>query len=765
MRKLLLLIVFTIACLGQQLLAQLEVIGSEEYGRVFNINYDLNVENRLYALTLGNHIVVSNDNGLNWELLYSHPEPGTGLKALRILEDNTLSFYTNYGLEDALYILDPATLNILKKFTLPVPQDSEKEWIAAYSIYESNTNTALIYQGYSIGFGNYAKVYYTTNGGNSWKEVYYNVNYDEVFPNNVAISPDDPEKLFISRGNGPTDVDGGLFISLDAGTTWEEKFTGNTFDPIAFNPTNPHEILVGTSIGYDEQEQNLYRSTDGGITWNSIPIAWTNQTLDNITAIVFNPTDPNNIMVLDENEIVITYDNFATHEIIVYPEVDTHSYYYGLSASYNPFQGNEIFINADYHALFSTDGGETLTWSKNPYFATTGTVCLASGAEDHLYYGVQFGFVHRDLATGIDTPHDIKPLDYMSNSPGMTVFADPSMVGRVYSFTTSFMGSDLFVSNDHGTTTLPILNLFANNFHCVATDPVNPDIVWAAFSSFGENVELYKIDFSNPDAIISNLITLPDYDIVTGILIDETNPDNMLISLGTSVYESDNGGASWKSMSLGLEELVPYEDLILQLNRNPMNDDQFTIATNKGIFTSTDHTMHWSKIYDSIVFNLSHSSVSDQHIVAVIHNSNMSTFKIIVSNNGGSTWHEIAGQDLLYVAASTSAIGFNESMAEVYIGTYDLGLVKYSIDMNTVGFDEKPEKAGEIAVYPNPTAGELNISSEQEILSVEIFNLAGQKVCSTVNTRGLNISQLDDGAYFCRIHTADGNTTVVKIMK
>lgn len=765
MKKLLTLIIAIICFQGQQAFAQLEVVGSKEYGRVFDINYDLNIKNRLYAITLGNHIVVSNDNGISWEVLYAHPEKGTTLKTLRILKGNKLSFYTNNGLQgDALYILDISTLTIDKKFVLPIPEGAEQNWIASYSIYENNTDIALIHQGFKKLLDNFAKVYYTHDGGITWREVYYNLLSDQVFPNNVAISPTDFNKLFIARGNGPSGINGGLLISVDAGNSWEEKIPGNTYDPIAFNPVNPDDILVGTGIGFGTGVENLYRSLDGGSTWNIIPNTWTNETLNNITAIKFNPTDPTNIIVLEENEIAITHDNFNTVLNFVYPVNDTHSYYYGLTAAYNPFNGNEIFINGNYHVLFSTNGGETLTWSKNPYFVTSGNVSLT---ENHLYYGVQFGYVHRDLTTGIETPVEIKPLDYMSNSPFITVYSDESIPGRIYSFKQSFMGSDVYMSNDHGATKKLILSMFASTFNCVETDPSNHDIIWAAFSSFGANVEVYKIDISDLNNIVSTLITMPNVDLVTGIIIDNVDSDKVRIAQGTSIYESTNGGVTWTSTSTGLEELIPLNDLILHLTQNPLNKEQFTIATNKGIFTSINGGATWTKIYNSLIHNLSHSSVTDGQIVATSHTSANSTFKVIYSKDGGINWNEITNENLLYVGSMASAFRFVGKIAEVYIGTFDIGLVKYAIDMNasSAGIDEKPTTADEIMVYPNPTTGDLNFRTNDVILSIEIFSMTGQRVFNALNTFRINISHLDDGVYYCKILTGDGKSTVVKVIK
>ena len=58
-------------CFSSLLQAQFETIGSDEYGRIFGINYDRITENKLYANTLANHILTSDDNGQTWSVFYA----------------------------------------------------------------------------------------------------------------------------------------------------------------------------------------------------------------------------------------------------------------------------------------------------------------------------------------------------------------------------------------------------------------------------------------------------------------------------------------------------------------------------------------------------------------------------------------------------------------------------------------------------------------------------------------------------------------------
>lgn len=748
--------------------AQTEIIGSVEYGRIFNINYDPLIENKAYALTLGNHIVVTENNGESWELLYSFPEKRAMLNDLKILGNDKLSFFsTSSPQTNALYILDIESLEILNKMILPVPLGSDEEWIENFSIYEQNTDIALVQQGFKIGLQGYAKVYYTINGGQDWSEVYYNETHNSVFPNNIAISPADPQKLFIARGNGPNDVDGGLFVSIDAGTNWEEKLPGITLDPIAFNPENSNEILLGSSIGFGIHDEYLYKSTDGGATWDEVLVDWTDETLNNIIAIVYNPQDTNHIIVLEENEIVLTRDGFQSVENFVYPVDNTHSYYYGLSASFNPFNQNELFINGNYHALFSNDGGETVSWNKNRFFATTGSVCVTSGEESHLYYGVQFGYVHRNLSNGLEAPYEVMPLDYMSNNPGISYFADNNIPGRIYSLSKSFMGASLYMSNNHGLDKIQIYSIFASHLHCIATDPSNPDIAWASFSNFGEEPQVIKIDFSNPEDIISSPINLPETDLVNGIIFDPQNPQTIYMAVGAKMYKSANGGDTWESISNGLDELVQFQDLILDLSINPMNANQFSIATNKGIFTSTDAGQSWSRIYNSLVYTIAHSDFNDKLIVSTIHASNISSFGIVYSKDGGTTWNTIKDEDMLFVESSASAILFKEDTAVVYIGSYDLGLVSLQINLNTtdIHYEIPDAPANTISAYPNPAIDYFNFITTDKLKSVEVFNTSGQNVLHADYTTSINVGHLPEGIYFCKVISVTGESFIVKMVK
>src|SRR5690606_32804737 len=100
----------------------------------------------------------------------------------------------------------------------------------------------------------------------------------------------------------------------------------------------------------------------------------------------------------------------------------------------------------------------------------------------------------------------------------------------------------------------------------------------------------------------------------------------------------------------------------------------------------------------------------------------------------------------------------------VYFHVQDLGLVKYTLDLTTLGNNGFNNQISEVTIYPNPTTGILNFNSKSEIQNVVLFDLSGRKI-SEFNSSQINISSLPKGIYLVKISTKDGKTTTKKVVK
>jgi len=87
---------------------------------------------------------------------------------------------------------------------------------------------------------------------------------------------------------------------------------------------------------------------------------------------------------------------------------------------------------------------------------------------------------------------------------------------------------------------------------------------------------------------------------------------------------------------------------------------------------------------------------------------------------------------------------------------------------SAVGIEDNNSVAEAVAVYPNPTYGEVKISgNDVEISSVEIYNLQGQMVKSQATTGNeviLQINEVPAGVYFIKVYTTNG-MVVQKLIK
>ncbi len=754
-----------------QLNAQMQFEASEDYGQIFDVTFDPNHEDVIYARTVTNHIVKSINKGADWEAIYSHPQENLHItiKDMSIINDGTaLSFIcTAEGTPlNKVVIFDLETESVTKEFPTPIG-DQPGNLIQSYSIFKDNDDIVLMHTTKMVNFGLQTEIYYTTDSGSNWDMVYTSLDNGNIHVNNVAISPADVGKLFIMRGGSPETVEGGLLISTDAGQTWTEKIAGTVYSAIAFNPSNVDDIFLGTFYLSGDQQENLYRSQDGGETWNIVDIDWTSMSTNSIHSIAYNPLDINQIMILEENEIVVSYDRGTTWTNYVYPEINPEDYYYGLTASFNPFINNEVIICANYYPFISQDGGETLSRLRSPFVNPTGRMAVFNGEGQHVYYGLRNGLMHQNLDEGTEEGFNLLPIDNFPMFSSSGVYTDRNVAGRVFQSTMNgMMGSSaLSMSNDHGANSHTILTGSYLMLMAVGSFEPNPNKIVV---SMGEI--LYKLDITDLENIANQEIMPPSFGYITSIVFDPADDSIFYITQQNKLYKTEDDGQTWQELSTGLGAITD-SDFIYELTRNPLSEQELAIATSQGIFLSEDEGQSWTWIYDEFPMNsVEFSPFVEGKIVASSHTEDgvaypSSETKTVYTKDNGETWAEVGSEELGYLWSNSTKIMFNdENEVDVYFLVQDLGLVKYTLDLTTLENGEFNNQVSDVIIYPNPTSGILNFNSKSEIQNVALFDLSGRKIYE-FNSSQINISSLPKGIYLVKISTKEGKTTTRKVVK
>jgi len=147
-------------------------------------------------------------------------------------------------------------------------------------------------------------------------------------------------------------------------------------------------------------------------------------------------------------------------------------------------------------------------------------------------------------------------------------------------------------------------------------------------------------------------------------------------------------------------------------------------------------------------------------------------YNVLVSttdNNPGS-FTSISGSTPLLAPAEWTHMEFDLSMYDgqtIYVAIQCVSEDAWVFMVDDISIDfvvGTPEIAEEVeySIYPNPVTDQLNITSENEMIQVDIFNQLGQKVFSQTvknNFFNLNTTGYNPGVYYVRITTENGIAT------
>lgn len=130
---------------------------------------------------------------------------------------------------------------------------------------------------------------------------------------------------------------------------------------------------------------------------------------------------------------------------------------------------------------------------------------------------------------------------------------------------------------------------------------------------------------------------------------------------------------------------------------------------------------------------------------------------------------------LTQVTGSCTLTGASTSLTGLTIGTYYLRVFSdspatrgsYDLSITDDGLGNNSFDNNSFTYYPNPIKNTLNLSYNQEISNVEVYNLLGQKVRSNVinaNDAHIDMSNLSKGAYMVKV-TSNDQVKTIKVIK
>jgi len=374
-------------------------------------------------------------------------------------------------------------------------------------------------------------VFKSTDGGRSWKAIGLTGQYIT----SLVLVPAEPRVLYVSSGRkqpigrgADTQPIGGIFKSNDDGATWTKVFDKSVHE-IAISKKQPNTIYAACGA------EGIFKSDDGGKSWREClkcrlkkaPQA-APELQYSFVSVAIDPSSPSVVYAASKeyrppyNSVFKTVDGGLTwRSVPADRRANVHiddwpwggKYWFFMSPhaiEIDPSAPRNVYVPDWFQAWHSPDGGDN--WYARPRNAEV--VCV------------------NDVAPCPRNPHVIW---FVDNDVGLWKTAD---------------GGKSFVRQRQ----------VGCHLHCIAVNPKNPDVVYAAQGTWGkvENTgALYKSEDGGANwQKLSTGNGLPNTRICS-VAIAASRPE--IVYAGTErfgIYKSADGGESWNAVNDGLADLT-----------------------------------------------------------------------------------------------------------------------------------------------------------------------------------------------------------------
>ena len=384
-------------------------------------------------------------------------------------------------------------------------------------------------------------------GGQCW--------YDMV----MAVSPTDPNLLYVGGSFNYGSGNGGLYMSTNAGSSWSSVNPGNNgqglhpdFHAIAFAPNN-----------------RLYIGNDGGVWYTTnigtTSVAWNNRN-STLSITEFYPG-----LSVSAKNLNIAIDGTQDNGMQIYSgtltwhQVDTNFCGDGSWAAINPTNSSIMYASCSENGTYATkttNAGaswvgidSTIDHTQPAQFVAP--LVMDSNHPNTLYVGTDHVW---KTTTGTDSWSQISPsLSGSSNSfDAITSIAvSPTNANTIYAATGN---NKLWFTTNGGSNWTQVTKGLPPRFITnVQSDPAAVGTFYVTVSGFsGFNGDHKGHTFRCTTAsvacvdISSNLPNIPANDIV----IDPKVANTYYLATDVGVFTTSNGGTSWTTFSTGLPNVA-----------------------------------------------------------------------------------------------------------------------------------------------------------------------------------------------------------------
>ncbi|MBC7776300.1 MAG: T9SS type A sorting domain-containing protein [Phycisphaerae bacterium] len=443
----------------------------------------------------------------------------------------------------------------------------------------------------SIVSGENARVWKSTDGGETWKKLGGGLPEDDRSRIGLAIDPSNANHLFASYVNVNLTFSG-LFETYDGGETWKENpcqglnfdFQSNFawyFGQIRINPYNPSDVwLLGVQS---------WRSQDGGETWQ-LAAGFDQEVHADHHDIAF--LGPQSYLLATDGGLYRSDDNAEVWQKI--ENIPTTQFY---RVAYNPHQpqfyyggaqdngtnvGNEDFLENWIH-VFGGDGFQAV-------FHPTDANIFYYEFQNGSIYGTTDGGTFEPATEGIDE-NDRRNWDMQY---AISQHNEDVMYAGTYRIYQSFGHLPIWTPISQDLTDGIIFGARYHTISALNESPLDPDLLYVGTTDANvwrgrpANQDWVNITAGLPERYVSSVKASP------------TNPNRVFVShtgykdndFTPRIHRSDDQGANWLAIVGDLPNLAVNDLIIL-----PDHQDSIIFAaTDGGVYGTINGGQHWERL-------------------------------------------------------------------------------------------------------------------------------------------------------------------------
>jgi hypothetical protein len=558
------------------------------------------------------------------------------------------------------------------------------------------TSGGVIFAATRSRFCNRGGVYKSTNGGTSWTLSFGTQGSSCGASNSSAADLEIGSDGTIYATMGIFNL-GGIYKSSDVGATWTQLNTGsNGFPTTGFYriemcvaPSDPNRLYAMAHSSSTNALLNIYTSANKGSTWTTCTLpSWVDQSCGSPSSDMTRTqawydliiaVDPNNpaTLIVGGVDLMKSTDSGTTWTQISswagacsrqYVHADQHAIVYQPGSSTVALFGNDggVYYTANANATIPTIAGKNTGYNVTQFYACA---IHPTAGQDYYLAGAQDNGTHKFTSPGINTTSQA------TGGDGAYCFIDQT--NPTYQIS-SYVYNNFYLTTNNWSTSTSISSTSTGDFINPADYDDTNHILYSSYSATQiqrisgitgtrttaqftvtgmaakaghlrvspyapsgtstlfvgtQDSKLFKVTNAQGTPTITNIsgASFPAGATISCVEIGATEND-LLVTFSNygvvSVWRTTNGGTTWASVEGNLPDMPVRWALY-----NPINRSQVLLATEMGVWTTTDITVATpSWLADNTIANVRVDMLqirnSDKQVVAATHGRGLFTASI-----------------------------------------------------------------------------------------------------------------------------------------